>query len=115
MDWIGYPIRIDILASSSHLYFTRNHFDAALRIHGHCLNLLCGYGGQLSLGYAAFTGMGAYTTLLLYRSFDLSPWLGMLLGGILSTLLMAVIAYPCFRFGIRGAILRWQALPLPKS
>ncbi len=69
---------------------------------GTAWNLLCGYGGQLSLGYAAFTGMGAYTTLLLYRSFDLSPWLGMLLGGILSTLLMAVIAYPCFRFGIRG-------------
>ncbi len=65
-------------------------------------NLLCGYGGQLSLGYAAFTSVGAYTTLLLYRLFDLSPWAGMILGGLLSTLIMAIIAYPCFRFGIRG-------------
>ncbi|HHY91486.1 MAG TPA: branched-chain amino acid ABC transporter permease [Clostridiales bacterium] len=69
---------------------------------GTAWNLLCGYGGQLSLGYAAFTGMGAYTTLLFYQFFNVSPWLGMLFGGILSALLMTVIAYPCFRFGVRG-------------
>jgi len=42
------------------------------------LNLLLGYTGQLSLGHAAFFGIGAYTTGLLTVKLDYSPWLGLL-------------------------------------
>ena len=42
------------------------------------LNLLLGYTGQLSLGHAAFFGIGAYTTGLLTVKLDWSPWLGLL-------------------------------------
>lgn len=41
------------------------------------LNLLLGYTGQLSLGHAAFFGIGAYATALLTVKLDWSPWLGL--------------------------------------
>jgi branched-chain amino acid transport system permease protein len=42
------------------------------------LNLLLGYTGQLSLGHAAFFGIGAYATALLTVKVEWSPWLGLL-------------------------------------
>jgi branched-chain amino acid transport system permease protein len=44
------------------------------------LNLLLGYTGQLSLGHAAFFGIGAYTSALLTLRLDWSVWLGMAAG-----------------------------------
>lgn len=42
------------------------------------LNLLLGYTGQLSLGHAAFFGIGAYATGLLTVKLEWSPWIGLL-------------------------------------
>jgi branched-chain amino acid transport system permease protein len=42
------------------------------------LNLLLGYTGQLSLGHAAFFGIGAYASALLSVKLEWSPWLGLL-------------------------------------
>jgi branched-chain amino acid transport system permease protein len=42
------------------------------------LNLLLGYAGQLSLGHAAFFGIGAYASALLTLRLEWSPWLGLL-------------------------------------
>jgi branched-chain amino acid transport system permease protein len=47
------------------------------------LNLLLGYTGQLSLGHAAFFGIGAYATALLSVKLEWSPWLGMLAATVL--------------------------------
>lgn len=41
------------------------------------LNLLLGYTGQLSLGHAAFFGIGAYTSALLTLKLGWSFWLGL--------------------------------------
>jgi branched-chain amino acid transport system permease protein len=41
------------------------------------LNLLLGYTGQLSLGHAAFFGIGAYTSALLTLRLDWSVWLAL--------------------------------------
>ena len=65
-------------------------------------NLMCGYTGRLSLGHSAYIAVEAYTSLILFRSFDLTPWIGMLLGGVVAMALMLVIAFPCFRFGLKG-------------
>lgn len=65
-------------------------------------NLMCGYTGRLSLGHSAYIAVAAYTSLILYRSFDLTPWLGMLVGGVIAMALMLLIAFPCFRFGLKG-------------
>lgn len=65
------------------------------------LNLLLGYTGQLSLGHAAFFGIGAYATGLLTVKLEWSPWIG-LLG---SAVLPAIAGYVIGRLALklRGA------------
>ena len=63
---------------------------------------MCGYTGRLSLGHSAYIAVAAYTSLILYRSLAVTPWVGMLVGGLLAMALMLVIAFPCFRFGLKG-------------
>ncbi|MCS3726835.1 branched-chain amino acid ABC transporter permease [Bradyrhizobium betae] len=57
-------------------------------------NLSGGYAGQLSLGHAAFYGIGAYVSTILFLKAGISPligmWLGAILSGILAVLLGAV-------------------------
>jgi branched-chain amino acid transport system permease protein len=53
------------------------------------LNMLMGYAGQISLGHAAFYGLGAYTTGILTVHFGWSPWMTL----PVSILLTAAIAY----------------------
>ncbi|HWC02639.1 MAG TPA: branched-chain amino acid ABC transporter permease [Methylomirabilota bacterium] len=69
---------------------------------GQAWNVLGGYGGQLSAGHAAFVGVGAYSTTLLSMHWGLSPWIGMLVGGVLAAGLGAIIGGLGFRFGLRG-------------
>ena len=54
-------------------------------------NIAGGYAGQFSLGHAAFFGIGAYTSTLLYQHFGISPWLGMMAGAVLATGFAVVI------------------------
>jgi len=54
-------------------------------------NLYSGYCNRLSIGHAAFLGIGAYTSTLLYLNFGISPWIGMLAGGALSALTALII------------------------
>ncbi|HOB12013.1 MAG TPA: branched-chain amino acid ABC transporter permease [Syntrophomonadaceae bacterium] len=65
-------------------------------------NLMCGYAGRLSLGHSAFVAVGAYTSLLLFANFGITPWIGMLAGGVFAVIVMLLIAYPSFRFGVKG-------------
>jgi branched-chain amino acid transport system permease protein len=62
-------------------------------------NLLGGFAGQVSLGYSAFLGIGAYTTALLsLRGVD--PFLTLPLGAIIAAIFSVVIGLPAFR--LRG-------------
>ena len=47
-------------------------------------NILGGYAGQFSFGHAAYFGIGAYTSTLLFLKVGVTPWLGMLAGGVLA-------------------------------
>jgi branched-chain amino acid transport system permease protein len=58
--------------------------------------------GLVSLGHGAFLGLGAYTSALLFNFYGLSPWVGMLLGGLVAVLFAFLIGYACFRFGVIG-------------
>jgi len=60
-------------------------------------NVLGGYAGQVSLGHAAFYGVGAYTSTLALMNFGINPWLGMLGGGLLAAVLSIVFGWGCFR------------------
>jgi len=69
---------------------------------GQTWNLVGGYAGQLSLGHAAFLGIGAYTAAILARDAGITPWAGLFVGAALAATLGAVIGYLGFRFGLRG-------------
>ncbi len=60
-------------------------------------NVVGGLANQMSLGHAAFFGLGAYTSTLLLVHFGLSPWLGMLAGGVLGGAAAALISLPTMR------------------
>ena len=53
------------------------------------LGLLMGHAGQVSLGHAAFYGIGAFTSGILTARHGWNPWLGLLAGLVLA----AVVAY----------------------
>jgi branched-chain amino acid transport system permease protein len=55
-------------------------------------NISGGLAGGLSLGHAAYFGVGAYTATLLYLRLDISPWLGMWAGALLAAIIGAAIA-----------------------
>ncbi|MFA7437671.1 branched-chain amino acid ABC transporter permease [Castellaniella sp.] len=55
-------------------------------------NIAGGYAGQFSLGHAAFFGIGAYASTILFVRFGVSPWWGMLVGGVLAALASVVLA-----------------------
>ncbi len=48
---------------------------------GEAWNALGGYAGQVSFGHAAFFGVGAYVTIILFLQAGLPPWWGIFLGG----------------------------------
>lgn len=60
-------------------------------------NMVGGYAGQVSLGHAAFYGLGAYTSTLLLIRFGINPWFGVLAGGGVAALLSLAFGWSCFR------------------
>jgi branched-chain amino acid transport system permease protein len=60
---------------------------AILALFALSLDLVLGYAGIVSLGHAAFFGLGAYTAALLAKHWTPDPWLGMAAALSLSALL----------------------------
>ena len=56
-------------------------------------NVAGGYAGQISLGHSAFFGLGAYAAALFGARWDLSPWLGLVVGAVVATAIGLVIGY----------------------
>ena len=69
---------------------------------GQSWNIMSGYAGQFSFGHAAFFGIGAYTSSILYVDHGLSPWWGMLVGMVLATAVGVLIGFLSFRYKLRG-------------
>ena len=63
-------------------------------------NIMAGYCGQISLGHAVFFGIGAYSSAFLFVTYQISPWLGMLVGIVIAMAAAVVIGLPTFR--LRG-------------
>ncbi len=64
------------------------------------LNLLIGYAGQISLGHAAFYGLGAYFSGVLTVTYNLSPWLGMIIALVCTGVVAMLIGIPTLK--LRG-------------
>jgi len=61
------------------------------------LNLFIGYTGQISLGHAAFFGLGAYTSAILTVSYHFPPWPALALTAAAVGLVALIIGVPALR------------------
>ena len=85
------------------------HNDYIVLVFTHALLLatlalawnILGLSGSISLGHAAFFGVGAYGSALLCLESGLSPWITILFGGFLATGLGLIMGLICLR--LRGA------------
>jgi branched-chain amino acid transport system permease protein len=82
------------------------------------------FGGKMSLGHAAFFGLGGYTGAILYVKFGVSPWIGVaagvavsLLGGVVMTLPLLRLRGPFFTLAsiafaevLRMIAIDWRSL-----
>lgn len=86
---IAFAFFLAVVSQVSDFYLSRLAallaFWAAL---GMSWNLIGGYAGQLSLGHAAFVGLGGYVTLMLQQQFGIVPWVGL----FVSTIAAAIAA-----------------------
>ena len=60
-------------------------------------NVIAGFSGQISLGHGAFFGIGAYSTAFLYTHYAISPWLGIIMGIVISAMFAVLIGIPMLR------------------
>lgn len=72
------------------------------------LNVIMGFGGQISLCHGAFFGLGAYASGVLAAKFDVSPWLGIFAALGLTGVSALVIGLPALR--LRGHYLAMATL-----
>jgi len=61
------------------------------------LGMLMGYAGQISLGHAAFYGLGAYSSGILCTKYNFNPWLAILCGLILTGIIAYIIGVPSLK------------------
>lgn len=61
------------------------------------LNLLIGFAGQISLGHAAFYGLGAYLSGILTVTYGISPWWAMFSAVVATALLALLIGIPTLK------------------
>lgn len=61
------------------------------------LNLLLGYAGQISLGHAAFFGLGAYTSGILTTTYQVNPLLALLAGLLVTGLVALAVGIPALK------------------
>jgi branched-chain amino acid transport system permease protein len=74
---------------SSSFFITKATFAGIYTIIAVGLGLLMGFAGQISLGQAAFYGVGAYSTAVLTTTYGMNPWLTL----VISVSAPALIAY----------------------
>ena len=102
---IVFALFLAIVSQVSDFYLSRLAallaFWAAL---GMSWNLIGGYAGQLSLGHAAFVGLGGYVTLVLQQQFGIVPWIGLLASTLAAALAALVVGVTLRLSGIYFAL-----------
>ncbi|MDR0841144.1 MAG: branched-chain amino acid ABC transporter permease [Christensenellaceae bacterium] len=63
-------------------------------------NISGGYAGQLGLGNGVYIGIGAYITGILFNELHVSPWFGLLAGGVFAAIIS--LGMGSFTFKLQG-------------
>ena len=64
-------------------------------------NIVAGFAGQLLIAHIIFLAFGAYTTIVLFNTFGVTPWIGIFVGGVVAALLGRVVAFITLRYGLK--------------
>ncbi len=64
-------------------------------------NIVAGFTGQLLIAHIIFLAVGAYTTIVLFNNFLISPWVGILIAGMVAGLFGVVVAFITLRYGLK--------------
>jgi branched-chain amino acid transport system permease protein len=108
--WLFFALGVIVvrLAVANDYYFTLLNIIGihALLVVG--LNLLLGYAGQISLGHAAFFGLGAYTSGILTATYGVNPWLALPVGLVVAGVAAFLVGVPALK--LRGYYLAMATL-----
>jgi branched-chain amino acid transport system permease protein len=83
-------------AANAYMLYVANMIGFAV-IGAVGLNLLTGFTGQISLGHAAFLGVGAYTSAILVTRLGFSFWLSIPFAGLVAAVAGIIIGIPSLR------------------
>ena len=97
-----FPFAVNALFPSSQKYYLHLAIQILLWAFIYTGWSLMGRFGLTSLGHGAFTGVGAYVTVMLWNYAGLTPLIGIPVAVILAVALGLVVGYPCFRQRITG-------------
>lgn len=99
--WLAFaaagPLLLNLADTIPFLSTTKLVFAAITALAASGLSLVMGLAGQVSLGHAAFYGIGAYSTAILTVEHGWSPWLAMVAGVVLAAAVAALVARAVFR------------------
>jgi len=90
---VGLPL--SFILPDYHLRLLNLAVIAAIAVVG--LNFAFGYAGLISLGHAAFIGMGAYSLAILTTRLGWSPWLAVMAAIVVTAAFTAIIGFPLLR------------------
>lgn len=76
-------------------------------------NLFSGFSGYISFGHAIFFAGGAFVSTLLLVEYNISPWIGMVLGGMAVVVAALIIGFVTFRAGLSGIYFALSILAFP--
>ncbi|WP_428908055.1 branched-chain amino acid ABC transporter permease [Niallia sp. Krafla_26] len=101
-NWMGIGIFVLLvlifpLVIPTSFYITQITFVGIYVIVAIGLGLLMGYAGQISLGQAAFYGLGAYTSAVLTTTYGVSPWISLLFSILVPAILAFILGYTMSR------------------
>ena len=61
------------------------------------VSILCGFTGMFTMGHAGFMALGAYTSALLTKTFDVPIFVGVIMGMLVAVAVGAIISFPTLR------------------
>lgn len=96
------PLLVRLFFADSEKYYLHLMIQILLWAYIYTGWSLMGRFGLTSLGHGAFTGIGAYVTVLLWNYAGITPWLGIPVGIVVATVVGILVGYPCFSLRITG-------------
>lgn len=98
IKWIILVAVIIILPFISNSFFLSMMILIGLyALVGTGLTMLMGYAGQISLGHAAFYGIGAYSTAIMTGTYGLPSVIGIIVGLIIAGFIAYIIGHPTLK------------------